>query len=160
MNLNLRSWKEFEMGKLFDIKKGKRLTSADQEDGNNNYIGAIDSNNGVANHIGQKPIHSANTISLSYNGSVGEAFYQSEPYWATDDVNALYSYYDDFNKYIGLFMVAVIRQEKYKFSYGRTQMEHFLLMKNIHTQKKVMFQIGSSWKTILSHCRTEIGCNL
>lgn len=40
MNLNLRSWKEFEMGKLFDIKKGKRLTSADQEDGNNNYIGA------------------------------------------------------------------------------------------------------------------------
>ena len=116
MNLNLRSWKEFEMGKLFDIKKGKRLTSADQEDGNNNYIGAIDSNNGVANHIGQKPIHSANTISLSYNGSVGEAFYQSEPYWATDDVNALYSYYDDFNKYIGLFMVAVIRQEKYKFS--------------------------------------------
>ena len=119
MNLNLRSWKEFEMGKLFDIKKGKRFTSADQEDGNNNYIGAIDSNNGVANHIGQKPIHSANTISLSYNGSVGEAFYQSEPYWATDDVNALYSYYDDFNKYIGLFMVAVIRQEKYKFSYGR-----------------------------------------
>ena len=119
MNLNLRSWKEFEMGKLFDIKKGKRLTSADQEDGNNNYIWAIDSNNGVANHIGQKPIHSANTISLSYNGSVGEAFYQSEPYWATDDVNALYSYYDDFNKYIGLFMVAVIRQEKYKFSYGR-----------------------------------------
>ena len=112
-------WKEFEMGRLFDIKKGKRLTAADQEEGDNNYIGAIDSNNGVANHIGQKPIHSANTISLSYNGSVGEAFYQSEPYWATDDVNALYPYYEQFNKYVGLFMVAVIRQEKYKFSYGR-----------------------------------------
>ena len=119
MNLNLHTWKEFEMGRLFDIKKGKRLTTADQEEGDNNYIGAIDSNNGVANHIGQKPIHSANTISLSYNGSVGEAFYQSEPYWATDDVNVLYSYYEQFNKYIGLFMVAVIRQEKYKFSYGR-----------------------------------------
>lgn len=119
MNLNLHTWKEFEMERLFNIKKGKRLTAADQEEGDNNYIGAIDSNNGVANHIGQKPIHSANTISLSYNGSVGEAFYQSEPYWATDDVNALYSYYEQFNKYIGLFMVAVIRQEKYKFSYGR-----------------------------------------
>lgn len=46
------------------------MTAADQEDGNNNYIGAIDSNNGVANHIGQNPIYSANTISLSYNGSV------------------------------------------------------------------------------------------
>lgn len=119
MNLNVREWKEFHLGKLFDIRKGKRLTSADQEDGDNNYIGAIDSNNGVANHIGQAPIHEANTISLSYNGSVGEAFYQSEPYWATDDVNALYSYYDGFNQYIGLFIASVLRKEKYKFSYGR-----------------------------------------
>lgn len=119
MNLNLDEWKEFILEDLFDIKKGKRLTSADQEEGTNNYIGAIDSNNGVANHIGQEPIHSGNTISLSYNGSVGEAFYQSEPYWATDDVNALYSRYEGFNEYIGLFLVAVIRKEKYKFSYGR-----------------------------------------
>ena len=119
MNLNVSEWKEFYLGKLFDIRKGKRLTAADQEDGNNNYIGAIDSNNGVANHIGQAPIHEGNTISLSYNGSVGEAFYQFEPYWATDDVNALYSYYDDFNQYIGLFIATVLRKEKYKFSYGR-----------------------------------------
>ncbi len=119
MNLNLQSWKEFFLGKLFDIKKGKRLTSANQEDGTHNYIGAIDSNNGIANHIAQTPIHKANTISLSYNGSVGEAFYQREPYWATDDVNALYSYYEGFNEKIGLFFVTVIRQEKYKFSYGR-----------------------------------------
>ncbi|MBP3697141.1 MAG: restriction endonuclease subunit S [Clostridia bacterium] len=119
MNLNTRDWKEFVLEKLFTIKKGKRLTSADQEDGTNNYIGAIDSNNGVANHIAQAPIHKGNTISLSYNGSVGEAFYQKEPYWATDDVNALYSKYEGFNEPIGLFFAAVLRQEKYKFSYGR-----------------------------------------
>lgn len=119
MNLNVSEWKRFYLGSLFTIKKGKRLTSEDQEDGNNLYIGAIDSNNGVANHIGQKPIHEGNTISLSYNGSVGEAFYQAEPYWATDDVNALYCKYEGFNEAIGLFMVAIIRQEKYRFSYGR-----------------------------------------
>lgn len=119
MNLNVADWKRFYLGRLFDIKKGKRLTSEDQEEGVNNYIGAIDSNNGVANHIGQNPIHKGNTISLSYNGSVGEAFYQPEPYWATDDVNALYSKYDGFNEPIGLFMAAIIRQEKYRFSYGR-----------------------------------------
>ncbi len=118
-DLNIKEWKRFYLGRLFNIKKGKRLTSDDQEDGENIYIGAIDSNNGVANHIKQNPIHDGNTISLSYNGSVGEAFYQPEPYWATDDVNALYSYYDGFNKYIGLFMAATIRQEKYRFSYGR-----------------------------------------
>lgn len=119
MNLNVADWKRFYLGRLFDIKKGKRLTSEDQEEGANNYIGAIDSNNGVANHIGQNPIHKGNTISLSYNGSVGEAFYQPEPYWATDDVNALYSKYDGFNEPVGLFMAAIIRQEKYRFSYGR-----------------------------------------
>ncbi len=119
MNLNVDEWKEFYLGRLFDIRKGKRLTSADQEEGYNNYIGAIDSNNGVANHIGQAPIHEGNTISLSYNGSVGEAFYQYEPYWATDDVNALYCNYKGFNQYIGLFIATVIRKEKFKYSYGR-----------------------------------------
>lgn len=119
MKLDLSEWKRFSLGRLFDIRKGKRLTAADQEDGDNIYIGAIDSNNGVANHIGQAPIHEGNTISLSYNGSVGEAFYQPEPYWATDDVNALYPKFDGFNKYVGLFFAATIRQEKYRFSYGR-----------------------------------------
>lgn len=119
MKLEVNNWKEFILGDLFEIKKGKRLTSADQEEGKNNYIGAIDSNNGVANHIGQAPIHNCNTISLSYNGSVGEAFYQREPYWATDDVNALYSKYERFNESIGLFIVTILRQEKYKYSYGR-----------------------------------------
>lgn len=119
MKIDVSNWKRFQLQRLFDIKKGKRLTAEDQEEGNNIYIGAIDSNNGVANHIGQNPIHKGNTISVSYNGSVGEAFYQPEPYWATDDVNAFYPRFDGFNKYIGLFLVAVIRQEKYKFSYGR-----------------------------------------
>ena len=119
MNLNTTNWKEFVLGRLFVIKKGKRLTSAEQEDGGNNYIGAIDSNNGIANHIAQAPIHKGNTISLSYNGSVGEAFYQKDPYWATDDVNVLYSKYEGFNEQIGLFIATVLKQEKYKFSYGR-----------------------------------------
>lgn len=119
MNLDLQDWKFFELGRLFDIRKGKRLTAEDQEPGNNPYIGAIDSNNGVANYIQQSPIHMGNTISLSYNGSVGEAFYQPVDYWATDDVNALYSKYEGFNSLIGLFISTVIRQEKYRFSYGR-----------------------------------------
>ena len=112
-------WKWFRLGDYFDVKKGKRLTSEDQTEGNNIYVGAIDSNNGVANYIGQDPIHEGNTISLSYNGSVGEAFYQPESYWATDDVNALYPKFDNFNRYIGLFVVTILRQEKYKYSYGR-----------------------------------------
>ena len=110
------------MGDYFDIKKGKRLTSDDQTEGSTPYIGAIDSNNGIANYIGQDAIHAGNTISLSYNGSVGEAFYQPKPFWATDDVNVLYFREENgvaFNKYIALFVCAVLRQEKYRYSYGR-----------------------------------------
>ena len=122
MKLDTSGWKAFLLSDLFDVKKGKRLTSEDQTDGNTLYIGAIDSNNGVANHIGQDPIHSGNTISLSYNGSVGEAFYQLVPFWATDDVNVLYFKGEnnyEFNQYTGLFICAILRMEKYRFSYGR-----------------------------------------
>lgn len=121
-NLDVINWGNFRLGDIFDLKKGKRLTSENQIEGTIPYIGAIDSNNGVANYIGQSAIHDGNTISLSYNGSVGEAFYQPEPFWATDDVNVLYfkttnSY--TFNKYIALFICTILRQEKYRYSYGR-----------------------------------------
>ena len=119
---SFENWGEYILGDLFEIKKGKRLTSDDQEGGSTPYIGAIDSNNGIANYIGQEAIHDGNTISLSYNGSVGEAFYQPNPFWATDDVNVLYFREENgvaFNKYIALFVCAVLRQEKYRYSYGR-----------------------------------------
>ncbi len=120
--LNIDSWQEFCLGDIFEIKKGKRLTTDDQTEGNTPYIGAIDSNNGVANYIGQEAIHEGNTISINYNGSVGEAFYQPKPFWATDDVNVLYFKEENgytFNKYIALFICAVLKQEKYRYSYGR-----------------------------------------
>ena len=120
--LGVETWKDFCLGDYFEIKKGKRLTSDEQTEGSTPYIGAIDSNNGIANHIGQDAIHAGNTISLSYNGSVGEAFYQPKPFWATDDVNVLYFREENgvpFNKYIALFVCAVLRQEKYRYSYGR-----------------------------------------
>lgn len=117
-------WKWFQLGGddgLFEIRKGKRLTSEDQTDGDTPYIGAIDSNNGVSNRIGQNPIHDGNTISLSYNGSVGEAFYQPVSYWATDDVNALYlrPEYGTLCPATGLFVCSVLKHDRYRYSYGR-----------------------------------------
>lgn len=121
MNLNISEWKEYRLGDLFEIKKGKRLTSEEQTEGTTPYIGAIDSNNGVSNCIGQAPIHEGNTISLSYNGSVGQAFYQPIPFWATDDVNVLY-FRDksiSFNRNIALFICTILKQEQYRYCYGR-----------------------------------------
>jgi hypothetical protein len=113
-------WNDFLVDDYFEVKKGKRLTKDDQTEGKTPYIGAIDSNNGVSNYIGQKAIHKGNTISLSYNGSVGEAYYQPIDFWATDDVNVLYPKKSaKLNQYIAMFLCTILRQEKYRYSYGR-----------------------------------------
>jgi len=104
-------WKAFRLSDLFEIKKGKRLTKANQTEGTTPYVGAIDSNNGVSGYIGQPPIHKGGTISVSYNGSVAEAFYQPEPYWATDDVNVLYPSGFKLTPATALFICTIIRME-------------------------------------------------
>ena len=113
-------WKEYDMGQLFDFQKGKRLTKADMIPGQINFIGAISENNRVREKIDAEKVWKANCITVNYNGSVGEAFYQSEPFWASDDVNVLYA--KDFwkmNKYIAMFIITVIKANKYRFGYGR-----------------------------------------
>ena len=118
MNLDISTWKSFKYKKLFDIKKGKRLIKEDFESGSTPFIGAIDSNNGYRDFISNPPIHKGNTVTVNYNGSVGEAFYQPEPFWASDDVNVLYPKFK-MNKHTALFIITVIRKEKYRFNYGR-----------------------------------------
>ena len=119
IELNTEGWKWFRYDTIFDIKKGKRLTKADQIEGTINYIGATDSNNGITAKISNnRYIHEKNTITVSYNGSIAEAFYQAEPFWATDDVNVLYPKFE-LNQYIALFLCTLIYKEKYRFNYGR-----------------------------------------
>lgn len=117
--MNTENWKWFRYDEIFEIKKGKRLTTADMEVGNIRYIGAIDSHNGVSNYISNdEHIHESNTITVSYNGSVGFAYYQDKPFWATDDVNVLYPKFP-LNVNIALFLCTMIEKEQYRYNYGR-----------------------------------------
>lgn len=84
-------WGEFRIGDLFDIVKGTRLTKANMKDGTIKFVGSSAINNGETNRIANdEHLHPRNTITVCYNGSVGETFYQDEPFWASDDVNVLY----------------------------------------------------------------------
>jgi len=117
--MDTTNWSLFSFAEIFEIKKGKRLTKVDMVDGDINYIGATDSNNGITAKISNdKYIHSANTITVSYNGSIAEAFYQSKPFWATDDVNVLYPKFS-LTPNIAIFLCTIIHKEKYRFNYGR-----------------------------------------
>ena len=89
------------------------------QDGDIPYIGAIDSNNGISAYISNdEHLHQENTITVSYNGSIAEAFYQTTKFWATDDVNVLYPKFT-LNRYIAMFLITLIHREKYRFNYGR-----------------------------------------
>ena len=112
------TWADYLVESLFEIKKGKRLTKANMIPGRIPFIGSIDNNNGVSCYVGQSPIHRGNTITVNYNGSVAEAFYQPVSFWACDDCNVLYPKFK-LNPLIALFITTVIRNEKYRFNYGR-----------------------------------------
>ncbi len=129
--MDTNTWKWFSYSELFTIKKGKRLIKADMDDGDIPYIGAIESNNGISTYISNNEhLHSANTITVSYNGSIAEAFYQTRPFWATDDVNVLYPKFL-LNKYIALFLTTIINKEKYRFNYGRKWDKELMLSSKI-----------------------------
>lgn len=115
--IDTSKWEAFPISMLFSVVKGTRLTKANMRDGNINFIGASAVNNGITAHIANdEHIHPENTITITYNGSVGEAFYQDKIFWASDDVNVLYPKFA-LNKYIALFIIPVLKQagEKYAF---------------------------------------------
>ena len=116
-NIDIAKWKEFPLEDLFDIRKGKRLTKADMKVGNIKYIGATAFNNGITAKIGNdENLHPANTITVCYNGSVGEAFYQTETFWATDDVNVLYPKFN-LTQCTALFLTTLIHKIGKRFGY-------------------------------------------
>ena len=116
--LDVCNWGSFHLGDIFDIKKGRRLTKANMSKGSTPFIGAIDSNNGYREFVDAIPNHEGNTISVNYNGSVAEAYYQPVPYWASDDVNVLYPLFK-MTELVALFVCTLIRRERYRFNYGR-----------------------------------------
>lgn len=116
--LAVSKWKRFKLSGIFDIKKGSRVTKANMQPGSTPFISAIDSNNGIRQHIGLPPAHPGNLITVNYNGSVAEAFYQPEPFWASDDVNVLYPKFT-LDAVLAMFLCTIIRREKYRFNYGR-----------------------------------------
>ena len=115
--VDTREWASFALGALFNIVKGKRLTKAEMKSGETPFIGSSALNNGCTAMIGNdKNQHPENTITVCYNGSVGETFYQNKPYIASDDVNVLYPKFT-MNRQIALFIVPMIKGISSRYDY-------------------------------------------
>ncbi|MCM2466489.1 restriction endonuclease subunit S [Methanoculleus oceani] len=119
--LYVSDWHLFRMDEIFDFYKGKRLTKENMTPGDTNFIGAISTDNGIRQRIDEDPLYLGNCITVNYNGSVGEAFYQKDPFWASDDVNVLCLKRDlaELNVYLAMFLITIIKQNKHAFDFGR-----------------------------------------
>lgn len=111
-------WAEFRFDSLFEIARGERIVASRQSPGETAYVGGSGENNGVTGRYAIEPQHEAGAITVSYNGTVGYATVQPEPFHASDDVYIL-----EPKAEVGpagrLFLCALIRREAEKFGYGR-----------------------------------------
>ncbi|MBQ3022636.1 MAG: restriction endonuclease subunit S [Clostridia bacterium] len=115
--IDISNWKMFEISDLFTVQKGKRLTKADMKEGKIRFIGASAINNGITAYISNdEHLHPQNTITLSYNGSIGEAFYQDEIFWASDDVNVLYPKFE-INREIAFFIIPLLKTAGKRYAF-------------------------------------------
>jgi Type I restriction modification DNA specificity domain len=112
------SWRDFTLSALFEIKKGMRLTKAARRPGPVRFIGASEKHNGITDRSDVVPTFSGGQLTVAYNGnSVGWAFYQDRPFFASDDVNVLEPR-EPVPVPALLFVAAVIKHGKSRYTYG------------------------------------------
>jgi hypothetical protein len=131
-----KEWKYFRYDDdfIFSVEKGSNIRVRDiVPNGKTPLISAVKRNNGISGMVNAEPQYDGNVIVVNGNGNggVGEAFYQPIPFCATIDVNILKPKFE-LNEFIGMFLVCLIRKERYKFSFGRkwkpSRMKESLIM--------------------------------
>lgn len=118
-SIDIQKWTEFRYSDLFSIERGRGPRVKDLDGtGDIPFITSTDKSNGVTGFTSMMAMHNGNTISVNRNGSVAEAFYQPVPFCSTEDVHIFEPKFN-MNKYIAMFLITLIKMEKYRYSYGR-----------------------------------------
>lgn len=110
-------WKEFLYSEIFHIQRGESIYLIDCARGSIPYASASSHNNGISAYTGLKN-REGNCIVVNYDGSIGDAFYHPGPFFASEKVVTLTLKHHTLNKYIAMFLITLIKAERYRFSYG------------------------------------------
>lgn len=127
MNLNIETWKEFKIGKLFRLEPTKGKTTDELEPGNDiPYIAAKHDTNGLMQMCKRDGfedwVSKGNCIVFIQlgAGSAGYANYVEEDFIGMNGKTCC-GYIDGIlNKEIGLFLETILCQERPKYSFGRS----------------------------------------
>lgn len=131
--LNIDKWESFNVSRtetqsgLFLIENCKCGSAGTLDDGNDiNYIGAKKSDNGVMRRVvfDSTLVSKGNGIMFICDGegSVGYSNYMDEDFIGSTTTSIGYD--SKLNVYNALFVVTILDQEKFKFSYGRKYRAH------------------------------------
>jgi hypothetical protein len=111
-------WADYLIGDLFDLHRGHNVLKRNMKAGTTAYVSASALNNGVSGWIDEEPDFSGGQITVCSNGSVGQSFYQPDPFIASGDVTVLVPKFK-MSEAMGLFVCTVISAERYRYNYGR-----------------------------------------
>ncbi|HEC1237531.1 TPA: restriction endonuclease subunit S [Campylobacter upsaliensis] len=121
--LDTNKWGEFSLNSLFEVVLSKGDIKIDEvESGLIPLVSSGETNNGVVGYIdsrgdGKAEIFKGNTITIDM---FCNAFYQKDDFYAVSHgrVNILKPKFI-LNQYIAIFIITLIHQNKYRYSYGR-----------------------------------------
>lgn len=128
MQLNVSEWKEFRVGDLFNIVRGKTLSSDDKKEyagGDYSCINGGSVNNGemckMSSALQQQGflLQDVPSLSLSRVGNAGLTCVQTLPYYIADNAFSLNLKFQH-NEFVYMFLSTCLNQELFKYSYGRT----------------------------------------
>lgn len=130
-------WKEFTLDDVFTLRGGFYNKKPEHSvEGKIPFLASTESNNGVTefydimdirgwDKVGNedntldKKMYDGNCIAVTVNGSVCNAFYQSEQFTCSHDITVLYVKQYELNPYLAMFLCTIITKDKYRWSYGR-----------------------------------------
>ena len=128
MNLDVQNWQPFRIDRLFDIYTGGDLIMGDLEEGDIPIASNSSENNNIAAYTdyieGKKLFDHTISISVADRGKFW-AFIQPKDFYLATRVKGLVCKGDNLlNEYQMAFVVSVLNQESFKYSYGRNCCAH------------------------------------
>lgn len=116
--IDVRKWKEFKIGDLFDIHPTKAYkktnSSLFEENGNNPVVVNSCYNNGIGGYTNMDCTENGNMITFSDTTSADSIFYQKEKFVGYPHVQGMYpigQYKDKWNEYTYLFFITLFREK-------------------------------------------------
>ena len=98
MKIDTSKWKEYHLYDIFDISMGNKMDRGKMADGAIAFVGRTAKNNGintrvskVCNHekYGTVEPYKKGCLTLALGGSIGSCFYQTEPFYTSQNVAVL-----------------------------------------------------------------------